>query len=198
MSACHAVLLTPSISLRLTQALSCTQIMRETPLIPFYVFNSLRTLSFSVSCNLFVCHSYENCRGVYQQFPNWNSVLSNLHSPPYSSSFFSHSCALFCTARNANTFVFKHSRTLCAKQGGGEYFSPHPEGDADPEKRSAEGPLKFCPARYAFRVSPVPALPRLSTRIHLTNKSREGTASAVPKSSGKAGVLTPEVGRAWC
>src|SRR6266566_5438652 len=81
MSACHAVLLTPSISLRLTQALSCTQIMRETPLIPFYVFNSLRTLSFSVSCNLFVCHSYENCRGVYQQFPIWNSLLSNLHSP---------------------------------------------------------------------------------------------------------------------
>ena len=44
MSACQAVLLTPSISLRLIQALSCTQIMLETPLIPFYVFNSLRTL----------------------------------------------------------------------------------------------------------------------------------------------------------
>ncbi len=62
MVARHAVLLTPSISLRLNQALSCTQITRETPQIPFYVFNSLRTLSFSVSCNLFVCHSYENCR----------------------------------------------------------------------------------------------------------------------------------------
>src|SRR5256712_3950430 len=62
MRARHAVLLTPSISLRLDQALSCTQIMRETPQIPFYVFNSLRTLSFSVFCNLFVCHSYENCR----------------------------------------------------------------------------------------------------------------------------------------
>src|SRR3989442_2450295 len=58
----HAVLPTPSISLRLNQALSYTQIMRETPQIPFYVFNSLRTLSFSVFCNLFVCHSYENCR----------------------------------------------------------------------------------------------------------------------------------------
>ena len=44
MRARHAVLLTPSISLRLNQALSCTQIMRETPQIPFYVFNSLRTL----------------------------------------------------------------------------------------------------------------------------------------------------------
>src|SRR5258708_39550352 len=35
-----------------------------------------------------------------------------------SSSFFSHSCALFCTPRNANAFIFKHSRTLCAKHPG--------------------------------------------------------------------------------
>jgi len=28
--------------------------------------------------------------------------------------------------------------------GRGAYFSPHPEGDADPEKCSAEGPLEFC------------------------------------------------------
>src|SRR5437899_11935553 len=29
------------------------------------------TLPSSVSCKPFVCHSYENCRGVYQQFPFW-------------------------------------------------------------------------------------------------------------------------------
>ncbi len=29
------------------------------------------TLPSSVSRNSFVCHSYENCRGVYQQFPFW-------------------------------------------------------------------------------------------------------------------------------
>src|SRR6267143_4951229 len=28
-------------------------------------------LPSSVSCNSFVCHSYENCRGVYKQFPFW-------------------------------------------------------------------------------------------------------------------------------
>ncbi len=33
-------------------------------------------LPSSVSRNPFVCHSYENCRGVYQQFPFWN-VLSD-------------------------------------------------------------------------------------------------------------------------
>ena len=37
-----------------------------------FVFIRLRTLPFSVSRNPFVCHSYENNRGVYQQFPNWN------------------------------------------------------------------------------------------------------------------------------
>src|SRR6266481_3331615 len=30
------------------------------------------TLPSSVCCNSFVCHSYENCRGVYQQFPFWS------------------------------------------------------------------------------------------------------------------------------
>ncbi len=32
------------------------------------------TLSFSVCSKSFVCHSYENCRGVYQQFPKWNQA----------------------------------------------------------------------------------------------------------------------------
>src|SRR3989442_532426 len=73
MLARHAVLLTPSVSLRVIQPLSCAQIMREAPRILFFVFKSLRTLSFSVSCKSCVCHSYENGRGVYQQFPIWNA-----------------------------------------------------------------------------------------------------------------------------
>src|SRR6266704_4120748 len=69
MPARHAVLLTPSVSLRPSQALSCAQIMpvypeqrTATPRIPFFVFKSLRTLSFSVSRKSCVCHSYENGR----------------------------------------------------------------------------------------------------------------------------------------
>ena len=62
MPARNVVLLTPSISLRLVQPLSYAQITRETPPIPFFVFKSLRTLSFSVSCKSCICHSYENCR----------------------------------------------------------------------------------------------------------------------------------------
>jgi hypothetical protein len=60
-------------------------------------------LPSSVSRNPFVCHSYENCRGVYPKFPILEPVHSVPcrgaihHSPPYSSSFFSNSSALFCT-----------------------------------------------------------------------------------------------------
>ncbi len=39
----------------------------------FFSFMHLRTLPSSVSCKSFACHSYENCRGVYQQFPIWNA-----------------------------------------------------------------------------------------------------------------------------
>ena len=72
----QAVLLTPSISLRFIQGVSCAQITRETPQIRFFVFKSLRTLSFSVSCKSCVCHSYANCRDVYQQFPFWHSPFA--------------------------------------------------------------------------------------------------------------------------
>src|SRR6266581_1258038 len=71
----NVVLLTPSISLRPLQALSYTQITRETPRIPFFVLNSLRTLLFSVSYKSCVCHSYANRRGGYRQFPTWNESL---------------------------------------------------------------------------------------------------------------------------
>ena len=108
--------LTPSISLRLIQALSYTQITRETPRIPFFVFNSLRTLSFSVSRKSCVCHSYANRRGGYQQFPTWNESLGHLQGD--SSSLFSYSYGLFCPLAKINSFVFMQFRTLCTKHPG--------------------------------------------------------------------------------
>jgi hypothetical protein len=42
---------------------------------PFCVFNGLRTLPFSVCRNSFVCHSCENCRGVWVFFPKWNASV---------------------------------------------------------------------------------------------------------------------------
>ncbi len=111
----------------------------------------LRTLPFSVrkifpsklfSFNLFRTLS-ENMGGGMGFFPFWNSPLVTYLSPLYASSLFSYSYALFCTPQNVNAFVFKHSRTLCEKHPGWgrRYFSPHPDGDADPEESSAEGRL---------------------------------------------------------
>src|SRR6266566_8414752 len=114
----RAVPLTPSISsLRLIQRVSCAQITHETPQIPVFVFNSLRTLSFSVSCKSCVCHSYANGRGVYQQFPTWNdlSVTHNriqvlyFHILPDS----------FASLAKLNSFLFMYFRTLCTKHPGG-------------------------------------------------------------------------------
>src|SRR5260370_38689973 len=112
----QAVLLTPSISLRFIQGVSSAQITHETPQIPFFVFKSLRTLSFSVSCKSCVCHSYANGRGVYQQFPTWNESLGHLQ--PHSCSLFSHSSELFCALAKLNAFLFMHFRTLCQKHPG--------------------------------------------------------------------------------
>src|SRR5260370_34213763 len=79
----------------------------------------LRTLSFSVSSKSFACHSYEICRGVYQQFPFWNSSRSTGYSnlEPLTS-VFSHSCELFCTHEKLNSFVFMRFHTLSQKQPG--------------------------------------------------------------------------------
>ncbi len=111
----QAVLLTPSISsLRLIQAVSCAQITRETPQIPFFVFKSLQTLSFSVSCKSCVCHSYANRRGVYQQFPFWHSPFAR-----YSNlSLFTFLRTLLHSAKN-QPFSFQTFPYSLAKTPGG-------------------------------------------------------------------------------
>src|SRR5437660_673882 len=58
--------------------------------------------------------------------------------PSYSSSFFSHSCALFCTHQKLNSFVLNRFRTLCSKHPGVGYayesrefaFSSRPPNNA--------------------------------------------------------------------
>src|SRR5437016_579849 len=81
------------------------------------------TLPSSVSCKPFVCHSYENCGRVHQQFSFWNKLApaspeATHYTPLYSSAFFSHSCALFCTLQKLNCFVFSRFRTLVNKTPG--------------------------------------------------------------------------------
>jgi len=61
MLARHVVPLTPLVSVRPIHSVSSKQCADESPQIPFFVFKNLRTLSFSVSCNSFTCHYYEDC-----------------------------------------------------------------------------------------------------------------------------------------
>ena len=116
MASRQAVLLTPSISsLRLIHGVSSAQIMHETPQIPFFVFKSLRTLSFSVSCKSCVCHSYANCRDVYQQFPFWHSPFAR-----YSNlSLFTFLRTLLHSAKNQPLCFHANPHSLPKTPGGG-------------------------------------------------------------------------------
>src|SRR5690242_4577966 len=52
--------------------------LRASVAIP--IFHLPYVLPSSVSRKSFACHSYENCRGVYQQFPIWNPSSSRISS----------------------------------------------------------------------------------------------------------------------
>jgi len=60
--------------------LSCSSLLiaQNPAQFSHFVFNHFHTLSFSVCGKSFTCHSYENNRGVYQQFPFWFALLSAL------------------------------------------------------------------------------------------------------------------------
>ena len=65
----------------------CLCVKLSDPLPPAFplVSNLPYVLPSSVSRNPFVCHSYENGRGVYQQFPFWNKLIpSKARSPRHS------------------------------------------------------------------------------------------------------------------
>jgi hypothetical protein len=78
--------------------------------------------------NQFVAHSFSRDGGVPPLTPSWISPFPIRRSQLYSSSFFSHSCALFCTQQKLNSFVFIRFRTLCEKHPGWGYPPPlqHP------------------------------------------------------------------------
>ncbi len=111
MASRHAVLLTPSLSSRPIQPLSCTQITRETPLIPVFVFKILRTLSFSVSRKSCVCRSYANGRGGYQQFPTWNESLLACNQLSTFNRVSFPSSHLSLSQRSAKSFTIRTSKT---------------------------------------------------------------------------------------
>ena len=108
MLARHAVLLTPSVTARLSRP------SREAE----HTFRATNPLP-AVQCCLksFRCNTYTKAGGGGPRFRN--SPLGTHHSPLQSSPFLSHSCALFCTPKKLNLFVFNRFRTLCPKRPGG-------------------------------------------------------------------------------
>src|SRR5437016_12266554 len=118
MRARHPLLLTPSISLRLNQTLSCTPLMRETPHILFFVFKRLRTLSFSVSSKSFACHSYENsrvCTNNSQTGTRHWPLISRYCTQALSFHILTHSFARL----EMSTPLFSSTPALFAKNTGG-------------------------------------------------------------------------------
>ena len=145
----------------------------------------LRTLSFSVSRNPFVCHSYENNRGVAQLFPFWHAVLATHLSAMYLSSFFSDYSTLSCTHEKHNSFIFKQFRTLCEKHPGvGEQFDAYPSLPSARAEFRSQPPLRLrlrelCVPRglcvnfdsllraafHGSRNTPVTAIPEVASAI---------------------------------
>src|SRR6266704_3932867 len=121
----HAVLLTPSVSLRpvplphyLPKSFPCHR-SENSPVSP-----AVATLPKTPVSNPCVCHTSETPLGEvsYEPTGSPSSSLRPIPLSPYPtfllSHFFSHSCALFCTHQNLNPFVFKRFRTLCQKSPG--------------------------------------------------------------------------------
>src|SRR6266567_1091758 len=117
MLARHVVPLTPLVSVRPIHSVSSKQCADDSPQIPFFVFKNLRTLSFSVSCNSFTCHYYEDC---------WvctNNSHSGTHLPDHDD----HPCCFF-----SNTYEMQISQLFCfhihANWGGctpWRFYSPN-------------------------------------------------------------------------
>ena len=80
------------------------------------------SLPSSVSRNSFVWHSYENCRGVCQQFPMWKIpiALERNSQPAFVFKFFFFTfLRTLLHRKKLNSFLFKRFRTLCFKNTGG-------------------------------------------------------------------------------
>src|SRR5712691_727777 len=119
MLARHAVLLTPSISLR--------------PLFSYFLFSNsfpchrsenspvslaIATLPKTAISNPCACHTCETPRGVLTlNIPTFNfSTFHRCLAYPLSFHTLAHSFALFCTHQKLNPFLSNRFRTLCQKK----------------------------------------------------------------------------------
>src|SRR5260370_17713695 len=85
------------------------------------------SLPSSVSRNSFVWHSYENCRGVCQQFPMWkipNCTRKELSAAFVFKFFLFKFLRTLLHRKTLNSFLFKRFRTLSSKTPSTRYPPP--------------------------------------------------------------------------
>jgi hypothetical protein len=88
---------------------------------PFRI-NTCKTVSKQTTLTSFRINTYEKTRGWGA--PRFgNPSLATPRSPLHSSSFFSHPCALFCTAKNSSLFFSINSALFTQKHRGWGYPS---------------------------------------------------------------------------
>ncbi len=115
------------------------------PLLPYSYGHSYTTAAPQPLCNQSLTHSFYLDGGCTPPAGSPLATAIPTHYPlPTSSSFFSHSCALFCTFlhffcahQEINSLVFNRFRTLCKKPPGVGY-----PPSALPEV--ADKPQSFC------------------------------------------------------
>jgi hypothetical protein len=93
-----------------------------TPIVSTAYGQTSTTAVPQLLCNQSVTHSFHHDGGIPPRcpvcgFPTFGTPL--LQSCLELSSFFSRSCALFCTRQKLNSFLFIRFRTLCQKPPGG-------------------------------------------------------------------------------
>src|SRR5713226_688539 len=91
----------------------CTKLVQYKPI----GINTCKSGSKQTTLSTFRINTYEKHRGegAVDSVPFQRSTF---HRFIDLSTFFSYSCALFCTLAKHNSFVSKHFRTLCAKHPG--------------------------------------------------------------------------------
>jgi hypothetical protein len=114
-----------------------------TPIVSTSYGHTSTTAVPQLLCNQSVTHSFHHDGGVYPPrcpvcgFPTFGTPL--LQPCLELSSFFSRSCALFCTQKKLNSFLFIRLRTLCQKPPGGG-GTPLSDGKAERQNRARQAP----------------------------------------------------------
>ena len=110
-------------------------------------FHSPYILPSSVSRNSFICHSYENCRGVYQQFPIWDfPLVARRSTQALCFQIFAHSFAFFCAfLHSAKTqLVYFHALPHSSRKnrGCGGYLLEGTAAERRAEKQNGRRDLR--------------------------------------------------------